>query len=735
MKRGLFNLYLITISLLILTIASCKTKDPEPSNVKVFTDLVIDPSFTFKNNKLITADFTVVPFLRAEARHVITIYQNHPSSGGRILNKGITNNNYKYNVEFKVPDRLDSIYVENRNSDGLFEIVGIPLTGNNINYSFSTKDLLYGNKSVEKTTVVDPGCGSGCEETISGTYTNLQLDKLDYCVDAGTSLTVTNLTMKRNATLVICGNVTITQISTSDNTTGKIYVSENGVLNIPGHLNINSKIEFYNFGVMNISGNVTTQTNRKFYNYGTMAIAGVINNNTKKFNNEGTLNLAGNYNGNSGSKLTNYGTFNVSGSMNINSNSVIRNYCHIDITGNLINNYKLWNHSYFNVGQTYTINGSAFSYMQKGSLLQTTNLTVNGRISGQSNKYGKVMVSGTTIINSSGRVQGRLDLCDENGIEVDDGFIANNVVFCEILIPEDECNPGSEGGSGDQDSDGDGVVDTEDDYPYDAERAFDNYYPNETDFASIAFEDLWPGLGDYDFNDLVVDFNYKIVTNASNLIVDIIAQTNVKAAGAGLNNGFGLSIPIESSRCASATGFVNVMGTIDLNANGYENGHTDNTVVIFYDAINTIYGSAIFNTVPGGAIVETDTITVTIYFDDPQIGLGQEPYNPFIYVDQERGKEVHMIDHEPTTLANNEYFGTAEDDSNPQGGKYYLTKTYLPWAVETPNSFEYPIEKVDILNAYLKFAEWAESSGAVYNDWYLDEPGYRNNDKIYQKPD
>ena len=67
------------------------------------------------------------------------------------------------------------------------------------------------------------------------------------------------------------------------------------------------------------------------------------------------------------------------------------------------------------------------------------------------------------------------------------------------------------------------------------------------------------------------------------MIVDIIAQTNIKAAGAGLDNGFGLSIPVESARCASATGFVNVKGNIDLNAAGYENGHTDNTVVIFYE--------------------------------------------------------------------------------------------------------------------------------------------------------
>ena len=154
--------------------------------------------------------------------------------------------------------------------------------------------------------------------------------------------------------------------------------------------------------------------------------------------------------------------------------------------------------------------------------------------------------------------------------------------------------------------------------------------------------------------------------------------------------------------------------------------------MIFYDAINTIYGSAIFNTIPGGNTVTKDTITVTMYFDNPQIAIGLEPYNPFIYIDQERGKEVHMIDHSPTSLTNPDYFGTYHDKSNAQTGKWYLTDKFLPWAIETPVSFAYPIEKADILTAHLKFRDWAESSGSSYEDWYLDQPDYRNDDYIYE---
>ncbi len=62
---------------------------------------------------------------------------------------------------------------------------------------------------------------------------------------------------------------------------------------------------------------------------------------------------------------------------------------------------------------------------------------------------------------------------------------------------------------GGTDADGDGVPNDEDDYPNDGDRAFDNYYPANGP-GTLAYEDLWPGKGDYDFNDLVLDYRFKL---------------------------------------------------------------------------------------------------------------------------------------------------------------------------------------------------------------------------------
>ncbi|MCX6277224.1 MAG: LruC domain-containing protein [Bacteroidetes bacterium] len=281
------------------------------------------------------------------------------------------------------------------------------------------------------------------------------------------------------------------------------------------------------------------------------------------------------------------------------------------------------------------------------------------------------------------------------------------------------------------DTDGDGISDGLDAYPTDATRAFNSYYPNEIDFASYAFEDLWPAFGDYDFNDLVMNFNYKIVTNAQNKVVDLIAKFKIKAAGASFDNGFGVSLNTLPSNIESVTGCIKVGSVVNIDPKGYEAGHTTNTVIIPVDAVNTLLGRSIINTVHGGYTVQTEIQTVTVHLSTPQTSIGTPPYNAFIFVNQDRAREVHLKDHPPTQLANPVYFGSMNDASNPALGFYYRSATGLPWGLEIPVDFDYPIEKADILQAYLHFAEWAQSSGAVYMDWYMDKPGYRNPSFIY----
>lgn len=286
------------------------------------------------------------------------------------------------------------------------------------------------------------------------------------------------------------------------------------------------------------------------------------------------------------------------------------------------------------------------------------------------------------------------------------------------------------------DTDDDGVSDENDEYPTDPKRAFNNYYPSKDGFATLAFEDLWPAKGDYDFNDLVIDYNYKYVTNGYNEVVSVDAKYKVKAVGASKANGFGVEFNTLPSNIINLTGQKFTENKLGLAANGVENNQSKAVVMVFDNAlkvmehkgtqagINTISGEeyvtpAIFN-----IHFELKTLTDTRSF-------GAAPFNPFIFVGGDRSKEVHLPNSAPTSLADVKLFGTYDDDSNVANSSYYISQKYLPWALNIPVQFDYPSEKQDITKTYLFFLNWANSKGSVYKDWYDKKDNYRNNNNIY----
>jgi LruC domain-containing protein len=301
------------------------------------------------------------------------------------------------------------------------------------------------------------------------------------------------------------------------------------------------------------------------------------------------------------------------------------------------------------------------------------------------------------------------------------------------------------GASGD-DSDGDGVPDDFDDYPMDPLRAFNNYFP-AAGYGSLAFEDLWPGMGDYDFNDVVVDYRFKTVTNATNKVVEVYAQFVLKASGASLENGFGFNLPQACQNLISQLGDVEVTGSeihsnyINLVGNGFEANQTKPTVIVFDNFFKVMDHPGIglgINTEADKPFVTFDTVNLLIKPTGAiftMLDFQFEHWNPFIIVNGERGKEVHLPNHPPTDLADLSIFGTYEDSSNPTTGRYYKTANNLPWAINIVSEFAWPLEKVNIVEAYKHFFDWAISSGAEYGDWYEDKAGYREREKIYAVPE
>lgn len=286
------------------------------------------------------------------------------------------------------------------------------------------------------------------------------------------------------------------------------------------------------------------------------------------------------------------------------------------------------------------------------------------------------------------------------------------------------------------DVDGDEVPDQFDDFPNDPDKAFNNYFFNQGDFGTMAFEDLWPYRGDYDFNDAVIDYNFNQITNGDNEVVEIIGTFILRAHGAFYHNGFGLELPISPESIEQVSGQMLTADYIQLAYNGTEAGQPNAVIIIWDDSYEVLppAGNSIgANTTPDVPFILPDTIHVTISLTNPlplnQVGI--PPYNPFLIVNKDRAVEVHLPDKAPTALADQALLGTGHDNSIPAQGRYYKTQNNLPWAINIIERFEYPIEKVEIPSAHLKFADWAESGGQIFNDWFRDEEGYRNPSNIY----
>ncbi|RNC89395.1 MAG: LruC domain-containing protein [Allomuricauda sp.] len=262
----------------------------------------------------------------------------------------------------------------------------------------------------------------------------------------------------------------------------------------------------------------------------------------------------------------------------------------------------------------------------------------------------------------------------------------------------------------DPDTDGDGITDSNDEYPEDAEKAFEQYTPSKYGWGTVAFEDLWPYLGDYDFNDTAVNYRFVAVQNALNEVVQLDIHFEVTSDGAGLINAYGIEFEsIAPGQVASVTGTVLTENYINVEPNGVEAGQ-NRAVIILFDNNETMLNVA---------------TTVTVRFTTPLslAQLGIAPFNSFLIVNRERGREIHLPNRLRTSLGEN-IVDTEGVNRDPDGN--YQTDSRLPWAINIVHDFKVPRERVPVNQAYNFFNQWATSGGTLYADWYKDNAGYRN---------
>ncbi|PLX11413.1 MAG: hypothetical protein C0598_08275 [Marinilabiliales bacterium] len=254
------------------------------------------------------------------------------------------------------------------------------------------------------------------------------------------------------------------------------------------------------------------------------------------------------------------------------------------------------------------------------------------------------------------------------------------------------------------DFDGDGTPDDSDDSGDDSDVSYTSYFPSSGKQV-LAFEDLWPSLGDFDFNDVVLSNQATILKNANQELVSASFKVSIDAIGAGLDNGIGMMIYDENGDPIAENVISELSGNATLDADN-PNG------IILTDDVFATTNDRYQNNGIGATTDSPDTLYFTITFNAGITGFTPELY---IFRSIERSHEVHRSVFPGTAIMNQSLFNTDDDNGN------FKTVNNLPWGMEiiTDGHFKVPVERIEIINAYPEFEVWATSGGAQNDTWYI----------------
>lgn len=256
------------------------------------------------------------------------------------------------------------------------------------------------------------------------------------------------------------------------------------------------------------------------------------------------------------------------------------------------------------------------------------------------------------------------------------------------------------------------------------------YHP-KNGWGTIMFEDEFPSLGDYDFNDFVV--NYKVQfevgepRNKEYTSKTIMIGLRLKAMGGLFPYKPYLRLKeIKNDKVANVDMYdYKTGGNIQVNRIDNPKNH------LLIDCSPLIEnldkrGSQYFNTEKNALIATGDLPEIIIIIE-----LTNREEVDDILEDDEfdlylkhaiNGTEIHMNGIEPVAYnypsTDERLFPIHESHGDIEDDNYYFSKEKLIWGLRVPDNVSHAIEKANFLKAYKNFAKWAESGGDQNRNWY-----------------
>ena len=231
-----------------------------------------------------------------------------------------------------------------------------------------------------------------------------------------------------------------------------------------------------------------------------------------------------------------------------------------------------------------------------------------------------------------------------------------------------------------------------------------------------AFEDEWPKAGDYDMNDVLVQYTYQKVFNIFNEILsESFTFKTLYNKSTVFTNGLGFILSNEGN-AQSTEYFIRKENEKDFTvASGTDKFTRESNAIILTDNVKTNPNAE---------------YKVTFKYGDKNSNKKQETsIDAFIYRPSKEGNrlEVHCPMKKPTSKVDTSLFGQYEDCSKRNEGIYYVSnqENIYPFAFYLSNANANDIaelknfdknEKKPISEIYPKFIDWAKYGTNA--DWY-----------------
>jgi len=256
-------------------------------------------------------------------------------------------------------------------------------------------------------------------------------------------------------------------------------------------------------------------------------------------------------------------------------------------------------------------------------------------------------------------------------------------------------------------------------------------YPGGGSWVTLAYEDLWPEKGDYDFNDVVVNYRTTINKVGSNVIRYVI-EGHLNAVGAGYHNGFAVRFKNLPSGYVNSNLIRHEIGGALQSSVALEPGRSEAILVVIPDT-KTVYSSACAYFRTNGCESDSTisfkiTLPLSTSIDasiapsgllDPFIfAVNGFAHGDYVNVNSARSWEVHLKNQEPTEAFDLSLLQKEDDDSDSALGRYFLTETGLPFGMEMGVNWSHPKEHVDLNSAYPLFRDFAETLGSANPTWF-----------------